>query len=521
MVHFEKWKIILILVLCALGFAYASPNLMSEGTRESLQAELPGWAPTRSVNLGLDLQGGAFLLAEIEIDQVKDEFLRDLQRSIRAALRGANITYVDLERGVEEVTARLRDPSRDRAQAERVLAELDEDVDVTVTAEGAITVTPSAQQQAELTTGLVGQAAEVIRRRIDESGLTEPVIQPEGRNRVRIEVPGYRDNIQDLERLVTEAAVMTFHMVPVPGETPEGGTLDLPHTDPQFGTITVNRVPAIKGDRLADAGLGFHYETGEPVVNFRFDSAGGSAFGRLTAQNRGRQFAIVLDGEIISAPVINSPILGGAGFIEGRFTVDEATELGILMRAGALPAPMRIVQRATVGPSLGADSIAAGKIASVVAIIAVVVFMLVVYRLFGVFASVALIANVVLIFAILSFLQATLTLPGIAGIVLTMGMAVDANVLIFERIKEEARQGRSAISAIDAGYGRALTTIVDSNITTLIAAGLLAAVGTGPIRGFAITLSIGILTSMFTAIMVTRLQVVLWLKRTKPKALAY
>jgi preprotein translocase subunit SecD len=275
----------------------------------------------------------------------------------------------------------------------------------------------------------------------------------------------------------------------------------------------------VSGDTLIDAQPSTDSRTNEPVVTFRFDTAGAKRFGSATSKNVGKLFAIVLDRKVISAPVIREPILGGSGQISGSFSFQSAQDLALLLRAGALPAPLTILEERSVGPGLGADSIAAGKIASIIGIILVVVFMVAAYGLFGFMADIALIVNMVLILGALSFLQATLTLPGIAGIVLTIGMAVDANVLVFERIREEVRSGRTPISSIDAGYSRAFTTIIDANLTTLIAALLLYAFGSGPVRGFAVTLSIGIITSMFTAIMLTRLMIVIWLRRTKPDVL--
>jgi preprotein translocase subunit SecD len=296
------------------------------------------------------------------------------------------------------------------------------------------------------------------------------------------------------------------------------GTKILPDNNPEVKReYVIKKRVRLSGDNLLNAAVTM--QQGRPAVSFKFDRTGAKKFGIITKENVGKPFAIVLDGKVISAPNINEPILGGSGVISGSFTVQEATDLALLLRAGALPAPMTVLEERTVGPSLGADSVRAGKIASLIGLFAVVIFMIAVYRRFGVFASIALLINVVLIFAVLSLLQATLTLPGIAGIVLTIGMAVDANVLIFERIKEEFRSGRTVLASVDSGYRRALSTIVDSNLTTLISAMFLFAVGTGPIKGFAVTLSIGIMTSMFSAIMITRLMIVKWLVAKKPSHL--
>ena len=353
--------------------------------------------------------------------------------------------------------------------------------------------------------------------------MREPTIQRQGDDRILLQVPGVEDP-ERLKQLIGKTAKMTFHLVhPQSGgqnltRTPPGAKW-LPHVDDGSGqtrNVLIRKRTMVSGEDLVDAQPSSDGQTGEPVVTFRFNARGGKKFGDVTSVNVNRPFAIVLDGSVISAPVIREPILGGSGQISGNFSFRDATDLALLLRAGALPAPLSILEERTVGPGLGQDSVEAGKIASIIGMVLVIVFMGVAYGRFGLMADVALTVNMFLILGALSVLQATLTLPGIAGIVLTIGMAVDANVLIFERIREEVRQGRTPISAIDAGYGRALTTIIDANVTTLIAAILLYIFGSGPIRGFAVTLAIGIVTSMFTAIMLTRLFVVTWLRRTRP-----
>jgi preprotein translocase subunit SecD len=363
---------------------------------------------------------------------------------------------------------------------------------------------------------------EIIRRRIDETGVREPTIQPHGENRILVQLPGVEDP-QRMKDILGQTAKMTFHLVDPRASTGAGqappGSMLLPAADdpdqPQM--YVVGRRVVVSGENLVDAEPTF--QQGQPVVSFRFDTRGAMQFGEVTRANVGRSLAIVLDGKVISAPRIREPILGGSGVITGNFTTQQAQDLALLLRAGALPAPMTIIEERTVGPGLGADSIAAGQLASVVGVILVAIFMGITYGLFGLFSVVALAVNLVLLIAILSVLQATLTLPGIAGIVLTIGMAVDANVLIFERIRDEVRAGRTPVSAVDAGFSRAFATIVDSNVTTLIAALLLYIFGSGPVRGFAVTLSIGIAISMFTAIMLTRLLVVTWLRRRRTRPL--
>ena len=370
----------------------------------------------------------------------------------------------------------------------------------------------------------VEQSIEIVRRRVDETGVSEPVIQQQGDSRILVQLPGIKDP-ERIKRLLGQTAKLNFHMLDETVSIQEAESGDLPagsmllFSPESEGRIpyVVRRAVEVGGDRLVDAQPTF--QDGQPIVSFRFDAAGGRRFGDLTSQNVGRRLAIVLDREVVSAPRIQTAITGGSGIITGRFTTQQVNDLSLVLRAGALPAPLTVLEERTVGPGLGADSIEAGKIASIIGLVAVVVFIVISYGLFGLMAAIALLFNLSLIVALLSVLQATLTLPGIAGIVLTIGMAVDANVLILERIKEETRNGRTPISAIDAGYRRALTTIMDSNLTTLIAAILLFQFGTGPIKGFAVTLSIGIITSMFTALMLTRLFVVVWLRRRRPQTL--
>ncbi|MBV8934281.1 MAG: protein translocase subunit SecD, partial [Alphaproteobacteria bacterium] len=374
----------------------------------------------------------------------------------------------------------------------------------------------------------VDQSIEIIRRRIDETGTKEPTIQREGSDRILVQLPGV-DNPEHVKALLGRTAKLTFQLVDTTvsledarrGRLPPGSEV-LPAEEGRAGrsgpaAYVVRKRVMVGGDTLVDAQPTF--QNNEPVVSFRFDSAGAKRFGDATRENVGKPFAIVLDNKVISAPVIREPILGGSGIISGSFTVQSASDLALLLRAGALPAPITILEERTVGPDLGADSIHAGAVASIVGVILVVVFMFLFYGLFGVFADIALIFNLCLMLGSLSLLGATLTLPGIAGIALTMGMAVDANVLIYERIREEVRAGRTMLSALDAGFKRAFGTILDSHITTLVAGALMFWLGSGPVKGFAVTLSIGVLTSLFSAILVTRLLIVTWLRQWKPRVI--
>ena len=521
MVCFAKWKIIAILVVCALGLAFSAPNFVDSKTAEGL----PEWLPHKQVSLGLDLQGGSHLLLEVEVAAVMKEHLESMIDSMRAELRKARIRYGGLGIAGDAAKVVIR-KAEEVEKARNLLRVIDEETDVVVDGKTIrISFTPRAW--ADRRNAALQQSLEIIRRRVDPEGVREPTIQRQGDDRILLQVPGVEDP-ERLKRLIGKTAKMTFHLVHErsidqdTARTPPGArwlpSQDLgPDGKPQM--ILIKRRVMVSGEDLVDASQSFDQRDNQPVVNFRFNARGGKRFGDVTSANVNRPFAIVLDGTVISAPVIREPILGGSGQISGNFTVQGAQELALLLRAGALPAPLTILEERTVGAGLGADSIAAGKIASIIGMVLVVVFMAVAYGQFGLMADTALIMNMFLILGGLSMLQATLTLPGIAGIVLTIGMAVDANVLVFERIREEVRSGRTPINAIEAGYGRALTTIIDANVTTLIAAVLLYIFGSGPVRGFAVTLAIGIVTSMFTAIMLTRLIVVTWLRRTRPSEL--
>ena len=512
MVQFERWKVWLVLGVVLAAVIAALPNVFSA---ERLQS-MPGWFPKSQINLGLDLQGGSHLLLEVDLGALEEEHLESLLDSVRVSLRRAQIGYTNLTAKGGAVSVEIRDRAQVE-QARQLIAEADDRIQVAV--DGPLVTarfTQAALQQ--LRSHAVDQSVEIVRRRIDEFGTKEPTIQRQGADRILVQVPGDRDPDR-LKRALGTVAKLTFRFVDdnVSPEDAAAGRLP-PGTELLPGEggrqeIVQKRV-MVSGENLVDAQATF--QDNQPVVSFRFDSVGARRFGDATRDNVGRRFAIVLDNKVISAPVIREPILGGSGIISGSFSVESAQDLALLLRAGALPAPLNILEERTVGPGLGADSIKAGGIACLIGGILVMCFMIAAYGLFGMFANLALVVNVLLIISAMSILQATLTLPGIAGIVLTMGMAVDANVLIYERIREEARNGRGPVMAIDAGFRRAFGTILDSNLTTVIAAALLFQFGTGPVRGFAVTLTIGIMASMFTAIMLTRLLVVTWLRRRRP-----
>lgn len=533
MLHFDRWKIVLILVLCFAGLAYSAPNFIS---KSSLQG-VPEWLPHQQINLGLDLRGGSYLLLAVDTNSIVRDRQQGLINDVRNALRNERIAYTGLGLQGEGVTVRITNPE-DVEKAEKAIEALSTIVSgnsfstlperdlAVVVSDRQIGVTLTEAEKIARTQSAVQQSIEIVRRRIDELGTTEPVIQQQGVDRILVQVPGL-DDPQRLKELLGQTAKMNFRLVSnamsgqqaLASRTVPAGTEILYTSDEPRAPVLVERRIMVGGDRLIDAQPGFDQRNGQPVVNFRFDSAGARQFGEVTRNNVGRPFAIVLDDKVISAPRINEPIMGGSGQISGSFTVQAANDLAILLRAGALPAPLNVLEERTVGPGLGADSIRAGEIAAIIGSVAVVVFMIASYGFFGVLANIALVLNVAMIFAVLSVLQATLTLPGIAGIVLTIGMAVDANVLIYERIREEIAAGKGPIQAIEAGYNRALSSILDANITTLISAAILFQMGSGPVRGFAVTLAIGIITSVFTAFTVNRLMVSVWLRRRRPKTL--
>ena len=524
MIHIPRWKQITILLACLIGILYAVPNFLPRTTFEGW----PSWAPSQQVSLGLDLQGGSHLLLEVDTATVIRERLANLQDTVRTAFRQPQIGYTDLNAQGDTVTFAVRDAARIE-EARRLLRAADADVEIVVDAGGKFTLRYPERVVNDIKRQTVDQSIEIVRRRVDETGTKEPTIQRQGTDRILLQLPGV-DDPERVKQLLGRTAKMTFRLVDMNasiedarrGRLPPGTEL-LTSEERESGgqprSYVVQRRVMVSGDMLTKAQAGTNPQTGEWVVNFGFDSVGTRRFGDVTKANVGRLFAIVLDGKVISAPVIREPILGGSGQISGSFTPKSAQDLALLLRAGALPAPLLVLEERTVGPDLGSDSIRAGTIACIVGYLLICVLMVVGYGFFGLIANVALLMNLVITLAVMSALQATLTLPGIAGLVLSLAMAVDANVLIYERMREETAVGRSPLSAADAGFSRAFLTILDSNLTTLIASSLLYAFGSGPVRGFAVTLSIGIIASMFTAISLTRLLVVSWLRRARPAAL--
>jgi protein-export membrane protein SecD len=520
MLYIPPWQRMLILAVCLLGVLFSIPNFFPT----TMLDRWPSYVPKKQVALGLDLRGGSYLLYEVDMQSAEKDELNNIVDELRTALIAQKINYTGLAVDGDHVALVLSDKARE-ADLREIVQKISAGLELTVSAAGAVAVKPSAPDLEQRRDSALDQSIEIIRRRIDETGTKEATIQRVGQDRILVELPGI-DDPERVKALIGKTAKMTFQLVDETasvedarrGKLPAGDELLQGQEDrataPQ-GYVVKRRV-MVSGDTLTNAQPSFG-STNQPVVSFKFDSVGGRRFADATRENVGKRFAIVLDNKVISAPVIKEPILGGSGIIEGSFSVQTANDLALLLRAGALPAPLTILEERTVGPDLGADSIHAGALASVVGISLVVVFMVIFYGLFGLFADVALFFNLCIMLASLSLLGATLTLPGIAGIALTMGMAVDANVLIYERIREELRGGRSIISSLQAGFERAFGTILDSHVTTLVAGALMFWLGEGPIKGFAVTLSIGVLTSLFSAILVTRLQIVTWLRRTKPK----
>ena len=549
MLQISLWKKVLIWLVCAAGLVLALPNgfytrveqsndalaeieLKGE-TPERLQqaGQWPSFLPSSLVNLGLDLRGGAHLLAEAQVSDVYASRMQSMWPEIRDVLRPerATIGTIRLQPSKpDEIRIRISQPEgmaralelvRGLARPIQSLAGVGS-TDIEVAADGdLVIVTLSEAEKIASDDRTVRQALEIIRRRIDAVGTREPNIQRQGKDRILIQVPGI-GSASELKKIIGTTAKLTFNPVISRGNDKNAfagaGNQLVPSLDEEGVYYTIESAPVVTGEQLTDAQPSFD-QNGRPAVSFRFNTSGARKFGEYTLNNIGSPFAIVLDNEVISAPVIQSHIPGGSGIITGRFNVEETTNLAVLLRAGALPAELLFVEERTVGPELGQDSIDAGKIATIIAFGLVLVFMALSYGLFGIFANIALILNIALIFGMLSVVGATLTLPGIAGIVLTVGMAVDANVLVFERIREELKTAKGPARAIELGYEKALSAILDANVTTFITAVILFAMGSGPVRGFAITLGLGILTSVFTAIFVTRVMIVMWFERRRPK----
>ncbi|MGA0604616.1 protein translocase subunit SecD [Phenylobacterium sp. VNQ135] len=529
MLNLSRWKVLLVVLTVIFGVLFTLPNVIPEQTRNGL----PGFFPKQTLNLGLDLQGGSYLLLEVDLPALRAQRVTNTVEDTRTTLREAQIAFTDLGAVGEAVNVRITNPGQVQ-EATRLLrntlgaplqgAAGGRDVTITTQPDQRIRIGFVADAMEAEARRAVEQSIEIIRRRIDELGTREPTIVRQGVDRIVVQAPGESDP-ERLKNVIGQTAKLTFQMVDdsvAPAEAAAGrvppGSMVLPDENGQ--PIVVKRRAVVTGEMLTTANAGFHPQNGTPIVEFRFNGQGARRFGDATTQNIGKRFAIVLDEKVISAPVINSAITGGSGYIEGNFTTESANDLAVLLRGGALPTRLNVEQQQTVSAELGADAIKAGQISTIVAFVAIVVFMVLAYGfLFGGISVVALVVNGLLIIAAMSVTQATLTLPGIAGLILTLAVAVDANVLIYERMRDEIRAGRSVIASMDAGFSRAMSTIIDANLTTLLAALLMFQFGAGPVKGFAWTLSIGVVTSVFTAVLITQVLLAVWLRAARPKTL--
>ena len=512
MKNYPLWKATLVILVISLGIIFTLPTLLYKENSNN-------WFFDNKINLGLDLQGGSYLLLEVQTEVLMQEELNNISDSIQFIARGLQTNIINIISEEDEI--QLRFSNNDKLEEIREKFKKNyRNVNVTIK-NNTMKIAINEIFKKNIKESAIKQSLEIVRKRIDESGTKEPLIQRSGKKRILLQLPGIKDP-ERIKELLGTTAKLTFHMVD------DEDTISLKANRAPFGKIIVADFynPEIKylvekksrvgGENLVDAKASFDPQEGH-AVSFRFDTTGAQKFGKATSENVGKRFAVILDGVVITAPVINTAITGGSGIITGNFSSQEAADLSVLLRAGALPAPLSIIEERSVGPGLGADSIASGKIAAIIGMICVCIFMILIYGVFGLLANLSLIANLFIIVSLLGTIGATLTLPGIAGIVLTIGMAVDANVLVFERIKEEANKTTSALEAVKNGFDKALSTILDANITTLIAALLLFVFGSGPIKGFSITLSLGVLASMFTAIMFTNFLIYLWFNFSKKK----
>jgi len=531
MMALSRWKVIVVFAAIIFGLLFALPNALPQSARDAL----PGFMPKKTLNLGLDLQGGSYLLLEVDTSALRKEKAVNLVEDVRKILRDERITFSDLAQTAGGVTVRITDAGQ-VADAYNILSKAlprplkngtGSDLKVDRAGDQRIRLAFTEQGVNEQSAAAVDQSVEIIRRRVDELGTKEPAITKQGANRIVVQAPGESDP-EKLKDVIGQTAKLTFQMVDTSvslqdaaaGRIPPGSEI-LPAADNSGApAYVVRRRAEVTGEMLTDARQESDPQSGAPVVSFRFNSQGARRFGEITSKSIGKPFAIVLDGKVISAPTIQSAITGGSGQITGNYTIETANNLAILLRAGALPAPLNVEEQRTVGAELGADAVAAGTISVVVGFVSILVFMLLTYGfLFGGISVIALIVNGLLIIAAMSATQATLTLPGIAGLILTLAVAVDANVLIYERMRDEFRTGRPLLSSMEAGFSKAMETIIDANLTTLIAAAIMFFFGAGPVRGFAWTLSIGVFTSVLTAVLVTQLLLALWYRTARPKTL--
>ncbi|WP_298697533.1 protein translocase subunit SecD [uncultured Brevundimonas sp.] len=526
MIQLSRWKVVLVGLSLVLGLLLAYPNVLSPEQR----ASLPGWLPKNALNLGLDLQGGSHLLLEVDVPAMREKRITNMAEDVRVTLREERININGIQREGGGVVVSIANPAQfDLAMtAIRNLAAAGaaggvQERTATRMSDNRIRYAFTEQALANMGATAVDQSIEVVRRRIDSLGTREPSITRQGSDRIVVQAPGESDPAQ-LERVIGQTAQLTFQMVDVENTAnfmqtglvpPDAEVLQ----DAQGNIYLVKKRILVSGENLTRASVDSD-QSGRPAIGFRFDGQGARRFGEATSANIGKPFAIILDGKVLSAPNIKSAITGGSGIIEGNFGLAEASEMVNLLNGGALPAPLKVEERRVVSAELGADAVAKGALSTAIGFVLIVVFMMLSYGLlFGGVSVLGLLLNGLLIVAAMSLTQATLTLPGIAGLILTFAVAVDANVLIYERMRDEARSGRSVVASMDAGFNKAMGTIVDANLTTLVAALIMFMFGAGPVRGFAWTLTIGVFTSMFSSVMVAQVLLSWWLKTAKPKTL--
>jgi preprotein translocase subunit SecD len=529
MMNLAKWKVILVLLATILGFLFTLPNLLPAKVRDGL----PAFMPKNTLHLGLDLQGGSDLLYSVDVVALRNERLTNMAEDVRTTFRDKQIAFTDLAVANGEIGLRVSDPTQMSAALNALRQSIGgpgvngtREVNVSTGDNQRIRIAFVPEAFDADVSKAVDQNIEVIRRRIDQMGTKEPDISRRGKDRIDIQAAGESDP-ERLKSVIGQTAKLSFQMVDetaspedlAEGRVPPGDEI-LPSTDGVAPSYIVKKRQVVTGEMLTNAQSTFDSQTNQPVVSFRFNSIGARKFGDITRQNIGKRFAIVLDKKVISAPVIESAISGGSGQIHGHFTVESANDLAVLLRAGALPAPMKVEEQRTVGAELGADAVKAGAISGIIGLVATVVFMIVIYGwLFGGISIIGLIVNGLMIVGVMSLTQATLTLPGIAGLILTLAVAVDANVLIYERMRDELRAGRSLITSMQAGFALAMATILDANMTHILSAMIMFQFGSGPVKGFAWTLAIGVLTTVFSAVLVTQVLLAWWFRATRPKTL--
>lgn len=533
MIQIPRWKFVLVILMTVLAFAYSAPNVLNANTQAALRAAVPSWLPGKTVNLGLDLRGGAYLLYQVDVEAVLRQQAEKMLSEARREFSRQNIAYSDIDVLGSGIRVVLRDAGQNQ-NARQILRSLGQNADVRAAPDGlTLEVYPGDDGSQQIAGHMIERTAEVVRRRVAQLGTAGARLTREAGDRLLLQVPGA--NTEDLKRLVGTPAKLSFHLIEAQTKVAGGDVAAVADTEAASGTggdmlalsgadmvgqgVQVARRAIITGEMIDEAEAGFDAD-GRGFVKFHLNTEGTKKMCQATTANTGKAYAVVLDDKILSMAMIRAPVCDGEGRISSGLDVQGANDMALLLRAGALPAPLSVIEERTVGSSLGADSIQSGQYASLIALVLVMGFMVLAYGAWGIAANVALVINIAMMFALLSVLQAVLTLPGIAGIVLTIGMAVDANVLIFERIRDELRGGRAPMEAVEAGYRRAMPSIVDSTLTTLIAAIILFSFGTGPVQGFAVTLGIGIVTSFLTAVVVTRVMVVGWFCKNRPAQVA-